>query len=121
MLGIFRQSHTTGMRNNGNVEFFRHQQNGEDFVDASHAAGVNLADVNGARGEKLLEDDTILAHLAGGDADVVWPESIADGLVAQDVVGGGGLFDEPGLKFFEVLHILNCFGDRPDLQLLASC
>jgi hypothetical protein len=40
--------------------------------------------------------------------------------VAKDIIGGGGLFDEPGLEFFKVLHVLDCFGDGPDLWTCIS-
>jgi hypothetical protein len=35
--------------------------------------------------------------------------------VAEDVVGGGGLFDEPGLELGEFLHPGDGLGDGPDL------
>ena len=63
----------------------------------------------------MLEDHAVLAHLASGDTDSIWAEGIADGFVAEDVVGGGGLFNEPGLEFFEVLHVGDGFWYGPDL------
>ena len=115
MLRIFRQPNTARMWHNRDTEFLCHQEDGEDFVDAAHAAGVDLADVDGARGEELLKDYAILTHFAGGDADAVGAESFSDSFVAEDVVGGGGFFDEPGFEFFEMLHVGDCFGDGPNL------
>lgn len=115
VLCVFRKTHAARVGHNGDVEFLGHEQHGEDLVDAAHAAGVDLTDVDRALLEELLEDDAILAHLARGDADSVWFQGFADGLVAEDVVRRGGLFDEPGLKFRELLHVFNCFRDGPDL------
>jgi hypothetical protein len=38
--------------------------------------------------------------------------------VSEDVVGGGGFFDEPGLELGEFLHVLDGFGDGPNLPQL---
>lgn len=116
MLRIFRETHTTAMGYNWDVEFLRHKEHGKDLVDAAHSTSVDLADVDGAGCEELLEDDAVLAHFSSCDADAVRAESVADGFVAEDVVGGGGLFDEPWLELFEVLHVFDCFWDGPDLS-----
>lgn len=71
-----------------------HEQHGHDFVDAAEPAGVDLAVVDRARLEELLEHDAVLAVLAGGDADAVRLEGLSDGRVAEDVVWRGRLFDE---------------------------
>lgn len=97
------------MGNDRDIVFCGHEEHGEDFVYASHATGIDLADVDGAGGYELFEYYPVLTHLTGGDADMVGAESVADGFVAEDVVGGGGFFDEPGLEFFEVLHVFDCF------------
>ena len=115
MLGVFGQPDAAGMWHDGDVEFLGHEQHGEDLVDAAEAAGVDLADVDGARLQELLEDHAVLAHLAGGDADAERGEGFADGGVAEHVVGRSRLFDKPGLKFGQVLHVGDCFGDGPDL------
>ena len=57
---------------------------GDDFVYAAEAAGVDLANVDGPRGEELLEHYAVLAHFAGCDADAVGLEGFADGFVAED-------------------------------------
>lgn len=48
MLGIFGQSDAARVRDDGDVEFGGHEEDGNDFVDAAEAAGVDLADVDGA-------------------------------------------------------------------------
>lgn len=70
-----------------------------------------MADVDGAAGEELFEDYSVLTHFSGCDADSVGLKGFADGFVAEDVVGGGGLFDEPGLELFEVAHVFDCLWD----------
>lgn len=84
MLRVLWQADAARVRYNGNVELCGHEQDGNDFVYAAETAGVDLANVDGARGEELLEHDAVLAHFAGGDADVVGLEGFADGFVAQD-------------------------------------
>jgi len=120
MLRVFGQSYTSRMGNNGDVEFLGHEKDGEHFVDTAHPASIDLTYVDGARGQELLEDNAVLTHFAGGDADSIGAERVADGFVAENVVGGGGLFDEPGFEFFEVLHVFDCFGDGPDLDCNPS-
>ena len=75
-----------------------------------------MADVDGVRLQELFEDDAVLAHLACGDEDLVGGEGGADGGVAEDVVGGGGFFDEPGVEGGEVGHVGYGFWDGPDLR-----
>lgn len=74
----------------------RHEQHGHDLVDAAESAGVDLAVVDGAGLEQLLEHDAVLAVLARGDSDAVRLESLSDGCVAEDVIWRGWLFDKPG-------------------------
>lgn len=84
MLRVLGQSHATRVRHNRDVEFGSHEQDGNDFVDAAETARVDLADVDGPGGEELLEHDAVLAHFAGGDADIVGLEGVVDGFVAED-------------------------------------
>ena len=115
VLGVFRKADTTGVRNNRHTELLCDEEDSEDFVDTAHTAGIDLADIDGTLLQELLEDDTVLAHFTGGNTDVVGLEGFADGLVAEDVVGAGGLFDEPGLELGELLHVLDGLRDGPDL------
>lgn len=71
MLRVFWKADTAAVRYDGDLEFGGHEEDGEDFVDAAHAAGVYLADVDRAGGQKLLEHDAVLAHFAGSDSDIV--------------------------------------------------
>jgi hypothetical protein len=36
--------------------------------------------------------------------------------VPENVVGGGGLFDEPGLELGKLVHPFDGLGDGPDLD-----
>src|SRR5215218_830846 len=69
MLDVLAQSHTAGVRTDGHAEFCRHQEHGDDLVDAAEAAGVYLAERDGISLQELLEKDAVLAMLARGDAD----------------------------------------------------
>lgn len=118
VLRVFGQAHATRVRHDGDAELARQEQDGKDLVHAADAAGVGLEDGQGSRLQELLEDHAVLAHLAGGNADGAVGgvlEGLLDGGVAEDVVGGGGLFDEPGFVFGEFLHPGDGFGDGPNL------
>ena len=115
VLGVFGETDTTRVRNDRYTELLCDEENGKDLVDTTHAASIDLADIDGTLLQKLLEDDTVLAHLTGSDTDVVGLEGFANGLVTEDVVGAGGLFDEPGLELGELLHVLDGLWDGPDL------
>ena len=87
VLGVLGKTDTTGVRNDGHTELLGHEEDGENFINTTHAAGVDLAHVDRAGLEELLEDDSVLAHLSGSDANAVWLEGVADSLVAEDIVG----------------------------------
>jgi hypothetical protein len=54
--GKLYQSDAATVRDDWYAEFLRHEQHRHDLVDAAQAAGINLADVNRARLEKLFEN-----------------------------------------------------------------
>lgn len=84
VLRVLGQPHAAAVRHDGHVELGGHQQDGDDFVDAAQPARVDLADVDGAGLQELLEHDAVLAHFARGHADVVGGQGGADGFVAED-------------------------------------
>jgi len=59
----------------------------------------------------LLEEDAILAVLAGGDADA--GDFAADASVAEDVVGAGGLFHPPWIELLKLASAEDGFFDVP--------
>lgn len=69
MLRVLGQPDTTRVRDNGDAEFPRQQENGQDLVDAADATGVRLQHGQGPSLEELFENNAILAHLARGDPD----------------------------------------------------
>jgi len=69
MLRVFRESYAAAMGYDRDTEFCGYEEDGEDFVDAADAAGVDLADVDGAGLDELLEHYAVLAHFACGNAD----------------------------------------------------
>jgi hypothetical protein len=48
MLSVLWQTDTTRVRYNGDVEFGSHKEDGNDFVDTTETAGVDLANVDGS-------------------------------------------------------------------------
>lgn len=115
VLSVFREADTARVRYDGHLELLGHEHNSQSLIHTTQAAGVDLADVNGTGHEQLLEHDTVLAHFTRGDANAVRLEGFSDGLVAHDVVWRGWLFDEPGLELAELLHVVDCLRDGPDL------
>src|SRR5207302_562526 len=80
---------------------------------AAEAARVDLAEADGLRLEKLLEDHAVLAVLAGGHADR--RDGLRDGGVAEHVVGAGGLFHPVGIELGQALGVHDGLADVPDL------
>ena len=72
-----------------------HDKDAEDFADTCQPAGVDLAHVNGLSLQELLEDHAIVGMLAGGNANAMRFQRLANGGVAKDVIRRGGLFNEP--------------------------
>ena len=60
---------------------------------------------------ELLEEDAILAVLAGGNADA--GDFAADAGVAEDVVGAGGLFHPPWIELLKLAGAEDGFFDVP--------
>jgi hypothetical protein len=110
MLDVLAEADAAGVGADGYAELGGHEEDGEVFVDAGDATGVDLADVDGAGLEELLEHDGVMAVFAGGDADT---GLAADAGVAEDVVGTGGLFHPPRLNFDELTRALDGFEDAP--------
>lgn len=97
------------------AKFGRHQHNSHDLVEPAETTSVDLDVIERLGLQELLEHDAVLAVFAGGDLDVVFLEGGADGGVAEDVVGGGGFFDEERFERGEVGEVSFRFGDGPDL------
>lgn len=78
---------------------FRHEKNGQDLINATQSAGIDLADVDGIRLQKLFEHHPVLAVFAGGNSDIVRLESTADGGMPEDVVWRGRfLYEAVGIQ-----------------------
>ena len=94
---ILAQTDTACVRAYRDAKLGRHEEHAEHFAYASEATGVNLAHVDGLGLKKLLEDHAVVGVLASCDADAVRLERLADRGVAEDVIGRGGLLDEPAV------------------------
>src|SRR5690349_14370811 len=101
------------MRADRNAEFSGHQENRQDFVDASNAAGIDLADADGVLLKELLEDDTILHVLTGGNTD--WRYCSCNGSMTENIIWTGGLLNPERIKGCQVLHCGDSFGYVPYL------
>ena len=71
VLRVLGETHAAAVGHDGDVEFCGHEEHGDDLVYAAQPACIDLADVDCAGLEELLEHDAVLAHFAGCDADVV--------------------------------------------------
>ncbi len=111
VLDVLAEADAAGVGADGNVEFCSHEKDGEVFVDAGDAAAVDLADVDGAGLEQLLEHDGVVAVFAGGNAG--GSGFAADAGVAEDVVRAGGLFHPPDIYGGELAGALDRFDDSP--------
>ena len=72
-----------------------HEKYAQDFADTCQTAGIDLTDVNGFGLQELLEDHAIVGVFAGGNANAMRLQCLANGSVTKDVVRRSGLFDEP--------------------------
>ena len=72
-----------------------HQENTENLAHAGKSAGVNLADVDGLRLQKLFEHHAIVRVLAGSDSNAIGLECLTDSSMPQDIIGRRGLLNEP--------------------------
>jgi len=113
MLHVLAQPDAAGVRADGNAELGRQQQDGDRLVDAADAARIELADVDRARLEELLEDHAVLDVLTGRHADGC--DLAPDAGVPEHVVGARGLLDPPRLVHAQAAHRGDGLLDAPDL------
>ncbi len=107
------QTDATGVRAHRHAELRGEQEDGEVLVDAADPAGVDLHDVDRLGLQQLLEDHPVLDVLAGGDPDRA--HRVADGAVAEHVVGRGRLLDPVRIELGEPRHPVDRLTDAPPL------
>lgn len=61
-----------------------HQQDSNDLVHTTKTARIDLAYVDGACGEELLEHNAVLAHLTRCNTDSVRLQGFPNGLVSEN-------------------------------------
>src|SRR5437588_9774046 len=96
VLYVLAQPDTARMRTYRNPELGREQQHRQHLVHAAQPAAIDLTELDRLGLHQLLEDDAVLALLAGRDADR--GHRLGDRRVAQHVVRAGRLFDPPGIE-----------------------
>ena len=64
MLDLFAQSDAASVRTDRDAELRRHEQHGQDFVDAAESTAIDLAKLNCAGLQELLEDHAVVGDLA---------------------------------------------------------
>lgn len=70
MLDHLAEPHTSGVRTDrDSAALGGHQVDGQALVQAAHPGRVDLAVLEGRRLQELLEHDSVLAHLAGRNAN----------------------------------------------------
>src|SRR5258705_4010784 len=93
VLCVLAEADSARVRTDRHPELRREQDHGQHLVHAAEPAAVELADVDRAKLEQLLEHDAVLHVLPRGDANR--SDRLADATVAEDVVGARRLFDPP--------------------------
>src|SRR5579884_743796 len=101
------------MRADRDTELGRHQQNRQDFVYSADAAGIDLADADGVCLKELLEDDTILHMLSGGNTN--WRNGSCNGSMTKNIIWTGRLLDPERIESRQMLHCGDSFGYVPYL------
>src|SRR5258706_8547277 len=102
MLHIFAQANASRVRADRDAELGGHKENRQDFVYPADAAGINLADGNGVGLKKLLEDDTILHMLTGGNTNP--RDHTRNHGMSNNIRRAGELFNPEGVKYPQGLH-----------------
>src|SRR5579885_1103922 len=109
MLRVLAQADSAGVRTHGNIEFRREQHDCQRFAESTEPATIQLAEVDGARLQKLLEDYAIGAMLSGCDAD--WMNGAAYGRVPENIVGAGRFFDPERIESGQRAHEIDRLDD----------
>src|SRR5262245_22723852 len=113
VLGVLAEPDAAGVGAHRHAELRREQHDREHLVHAAEAAAVELARVDRAELEQLLEHDPVLHVLARRDADR--GDRVADPLVAEHVVRAGRLLDPPRVDLREPSNRLDRLLDAPHL------
>ena len=113
MLHVLAQADAAGVRAHRHAELGGQQDDSQIFVHAAEAAAVNLAEIDRARLQQLLEDDAIRAVLAGGDADAQLAHRLRNPRMPQHIVRARRLLDPPWLERRELAHARDRFIDIP--------
>lgn len=113
VMDVFAKPDTAGMRPDQKAEFRRHELHREPLVQSAEATRIDRHEVDGPIRDELLEQDPVLAHLAGSDLDR--RETFSDGAMAHDVVGAGRFFEEQWAGKREGSHPVYRLFDLPDL------
>ena len=112
MLNELAQPHAPAVRADRDTPVGGHNEDREDLVEAGETAGVDLAEVVGARLKHLLVEDAVHAVLARRDPNV---DGLADRGVTEDVVGVGGLLHPEDVELGQPADPVDCGRDVPDL------
>src|SRR5713101_4377271 len=113
VLHVLTEPDATGVRAHRNSELGREQQHRQHLVDAAQPAAVDLAEIDRAGLQQLLEDHAVLHVLTGGDASGL--DGRANALVTKDVVRTGRLLYPPWIDIGQAAHRRDGFVDSPDL------
>ncbi|SPU56781.1 Uncharacterised protein [Brucella melitensis] len=113
VLHIFAQAHTARVRPDRKVILCCHQQHCQHLVQATHAAAIDLHDVDRTFRDKLLEHDAVLAHFAGGNLHRT--NCGANLAMPGHIVGAGRFLDEERIGKGKPPHPLNGLIDFPHL------
>lgn len=95
MNDILAQSHTTCMGADDNSKFGCHQEHTQNLTNTRKSARVNLTNIDSFGLKQLLECHPIVSVFSCSHSYSVGFQSLADGRMTQDIIRGGGFFNEP--------------------------
>jgi hypothetical protein len=113
VLDYLAQPDAPRMRADGHTEFGRQQEDGQVFVDARNATGVNLAHADRITGQHLLENDPV-GHMLPCRHQY-WCDGPGNRGVAQNVVGAGRFLDPVQAKRGKAPYVGDRFSHVPHL------
>ena len=97
VLYIFAQANATCMRADEFAKFGGQHVNGQDLVQSSQSAGIDLNNIDRIIDDELLEQYSVLTVLTGGHFDLA--NIFTNFLVSKNIIRTGRFFDEPGVKW----------------------
>src|SRR6218665_421896 len=115
MLNKFAETYAASVWTYWDTIFVSHKDDRKHLVYPTDTASIDLAELNCAGHEKLLENDTILALFTGCNTDSVWRQCFRNLEVSKNIIRTCRLFYPQRLEINQSLHMFDCFINAPFL------